>query len=89
MNKAGLIDAVSKVTSTKKEARAALEAALEAISKALKKKDAVTLSGFGTFAARKRKARIGRNPQTGEKLKISAKNVPIFRPGKALKEAVK
>jgi DNA-binding protein HU-beta len=62
---------------------------IETITKALKKKDVVTLVGFGTFAVRKRKARNGRNPQTGEKIKIKARTVPIFRPGKALKEAVK
>ena len=89
MNKTSLIDAVSKATSTKKEAKAAVEAMLEAIAKALKKKEDVTLMGFGTFAVKKRKARTGRNPQTGEKLKISAKNVPVFRPGKGLKEAVR
>ena len=89
MNKASLIDAVSKATSTKKEAKAAVEAMLEAIAKSLKKKEDVTLVGFGTFAVKKRKARTGRNPQTGEKLKISAKKVPVFRPGKGLKEAVR
>ena len=89
MNKASLIDAVSKATSTKKEARAAVEAAMETITKSLKKKESVTLVGFGTFAVRKRKARTGINPQTGKKIKISAKNVPVFRAGKALKEAVK
>ena len=89
MNKASLIDAVSKATSTKKEAKAAVEAMLETIAKSLKKKEDVTLVGFGTFAVKKRKARTGRNPQTGEKLKISAKKVPVFRPGKGLKEAVR
>ncbi len=88
MNKTALIDAVSKTTSTKKEARAVVDTVLETITKSLKKKEAVTLVGFGTFAVRKRKARTGRNPQTGEKLKISAKNIPVFKPGKALKEAV-
>ena len=89
MNKADLINAVSKATSTKKEAKAGVDAILDAITKALKKKEAVTLVGFGTFAVKKRNARTGRNPQTGQELKISAKNVPVFRPGKALKEAVK
>ena len=89
MNKADLIDAVSKVTSTKKEASAAVDCMVETITRALKKKDEVTMVGFGTFAVKKRKARNGRNPQTGEKIKIKAKTVPIFRPGKALKEAVK
>ena len=88
MNKADLVEAVSKVTSTKKEAGAAVEAILEAITRALKKKETVTLTGFGTFTVRKRKARTGRNPQTGEKIRISAKKVPVFRPGKALREAI-
>ncbi|RLA94667.1 MAG: DNA-binding protein [Deltaproteobacteria bacterium] len=89
MNKADLIEAVSAVTNTKKEASEAVNCVLETITKALKKKEEVTLVGFGTFTVRKRKARNGRNPQTGEKIKIKAKNVPVFRPGKALREAVK
>ena len=89
MNKSDLIEAVSKVTSTKKEAAAAVEAIIEAITKALKKKQTVTLPGFGTFTVVKRKARKGRNLQTGEEIKIPAKRVPVFRPGKGLREAVK
>jgi len=89
MNKSDLIEAVSKVTSTKKEAAAAVEAIIEAITKALKKKQTVTLPGFGTFTVVKRKPRKGRNPQTGEEIKIPAKRVPVFRPGKGLREAVK
>ncbi len=89
MSKSDLIEAVSKVTSTKKEAAAAVEAIIEAITKALKKKQTVTLPGFGTFTVVKRKARKGRNPQTGEEIKIPAKKVPVFRPGKGLREAVK
>ena len=89
MNKSDLIEAVSKVTSTKKEAAAAVEAIIEAITKALKKKQTVTLPGFGTFTVVKRKARKGRNPQTGEEIKIPAKKVPVFRPGKGLREAVR
>ena len=89
MNKADLIETISEVTNTKKEASEAVDCMIETITKALKKKDVVTLVGFGTFAVRKRKARNGRNPQTGEKIKIKARTVPIFRPGKALKEAVK
>jgi DNA-binding protein HU-beta len=89
MNKAQLIDEVAKVTCTKKEAEAALGAALAAIQKALKKGDAVTLVGFGTFGVNKRKARKGRNPKTGEAIKISAKKVPVFKAGKGLKDAVK
>ena len=89
MNKSDLIEAVSKVTCTKKEANAAVEAIIETITKALKKKQTVTLSSFGTFTVVKRKARKGRNPQTGEEIKIPAKKVPVFRPGKGLREAVK
>ena len=88
MNKGDLVNEVAKVTNTKKEAQAAVDCVLETITKALKKKDAVTLVGFGTFKVSKRKARTGRNPKTGEALKIKARNVPKFIAGKALKEAV-
>jgi len=88
MNKADLIEEVAKVTKTKKEASAAVECVINTITQALKKKEEVTLIGFGTFGLKKRKARNGRNPQTGEKIKIKAKTIPVFRPGKALKEAV-
>jgi DNA-binding protein HU-beta len=89
MNKAQLIDEVAKVTCTKKEAGLAIDATLAAIKKALKKGDAVGLVGFGTFGVKKRKAREGRNPQTGKVIKIAAKKVPVFKAGKALKNAVK
>jgi DNA-binding protein HU-beta len=89
MNKAQLIDEVAKVTCTKKEAELALGATLAAIKKALKKGESVTLVGFGTFGVSKRKARKGRNPQTGAVLKIAAKKVPVFRAGKGLKDVVK
>jgi len=89
MNKGELVNEVAAVVSTKKEAQAAVDCVFDAITKALKKKKAVTLVGFGTFKVDKRKARKGRNPQTGEEIKIKAKRVPKFVPGKALKEAVK
>ena len=89
MNKGELIDEVAKVTCTKKEAAEAVDATLAAIQKALKKGDAVTLVGFGTFDVKKRKARTGRNPQTGQEIKIAAKKVPVFKAGKGLKDAVK
>ena len=89
MNKAQLVEEVAKVTCSKKEAELALGATLTAIKKALKKGDAVTLVGFGTFRVSKRKARTGRNPQTGKAIKIAAKKVPIFKAGKGLKDAVK
>ena len=88
MNKKELINEVAKAMNTKKDAQAAVDCVFSAITKALKKKDTVTLVGFGTFKVSRRKARKGRNPQTGEKIKIKAKNVPKFLPGKALKDAV-
>jgi len=89
MNKGDLVNEVAKVVGTKKGAQGAVDCVLGSITKALKKKDTVTLVGFGTFKVDKRKARKGRNPQTGEEIKIKAKKVPKFIPGKALKDAVK
>ena len=88
MNKADLINEVANVVSTKKEAQAAVDCVLDSISQALKKGDVVTLVGFGTFKVVKRKARIGRNPQTGAEIKISASKAPKFVAGKGLKDAV-
>jgi DNA-binding protein HU-beta len=88
MNKGDLVNEVAKVVSTKREAQAAVDCVFQSITKALKKKDTVTLVGFGTFKVNKRKARKGRNPRTGEEIKIKAKRVPRFVPGKALKDAV-
>ncbi|UCB50594.1 MAG: HU family DNA-binding protein [Deltaproteobacteria bacterium] len=88
MNKEDLVNQVAKVMSTKKEAQAAVDCIFSSLTKALKKKDTVSLVGFGTFKVSKRKARKGRNPQTGEEIKIKAQNVPKFTPGKALKDAV-
>jgi len=89
MNKADLIEAVAKVVSTKKEAATAVDAVLDAIKGALKKGEVVTLVGFGTFKVAERKARTGRNPRTGEVIKIPKKKVPVFRAGSELKKAVK
>ena len=89
MNKAELINEVAKVTCSKKEAGLAIDATLAAIQKALKKGGTVQLIGFGTFGVTKRKARTGRNPQTGAAIKIAAKKVPVFKAGKGLKDAVK
>jgi nucleoid DNA-binding protein len=89
MNKGDLVNEVTKVTGTKKGAQAAVDCVFDSITKALKKKGTVTLVGFGTFKVNKTKARKGRNPQTGEEIKIKAKNVPKFVAGKALKDAVK
>ena len=88
MNKGDLVKEVAKVVNTKKEAQAAVDCVFSTITKALKKKDAVTLIGFGTFKVAQRKARKGRNPQTGAEIKIKAKKVVKFGPGKALKDAV-
>jgi DNA-binding protein HU-beta len=89
MNKADLVNEVAKVVSTKKEAQEAVDCVISSITKALKKGDAVTLVGFGTFKVTKRKARKGRNPRTGEEIKIKASKAPKFTAGKSLKEAVK
>lgn len=88
MNKGDLINEVARVLDTKKEAQAAVDCVFDTITKALKKKQTVTLVGFGTFKVNKTKARNGRNPQTGETIKIKAKNVAKFAAGKALKDAV-
>ncbi len=89
MNKGDLINEVANVVGTKKEAQAAVDCVISTISKALKKKDSVTLVGFGTFKSVARAARKGRNPQTGAEIDIPARNVPKFVPGKALKELIK
>jgi DNA-binding protein HU-beta len=89
MNKADLIDEVAKVVETKKAAGEAVDCVIDAITKVLKKKGKVTLVGFGTFSVSKRAARKGRNPRTGKEIKIPAKNVPKFTPGKELKAAVR
>jgi nucleoid DNA-binding protein len=88
MNKTELINEMAKNLSSKKEAESALDGLLAIITQSLKKGDKLTLSGFGTFKVSKRKARTGRNPRTGEKIKIKARKVPQFSPGKALKTAV-
>jgi len=85
MNKGDLVNEVANVVGTKKEAQAAVDCVFSSITKALKKGDAVTLVGFGTFKVTKRKARKGRNPQ----IKIKASKAPKFTAGKALKDAVK
>ena len=88
MNKSDLINKVAEVTETKKDAQAAVDCVLTTITEALEKGESVTLVGFGSFKTIKREAREGRNPQTGKKMKIKAKNVPKFVAGKKLKEAV-
>jgi DNA-binding protein HU-beta len=88
MNKGDLINEVAKVVSTKKEAHEAVDCVFSSITRALQKGDTVTLVGFGSFKVVERKARKGRNPQTGEEIDIKASNAPKFTPGQALKEAV-
>lgn len=89
MNKAELIDAVANSADLSKTAAGrAIDGAIAAITKALKKGDSVTLVGFGTFSVRKRAARTGRNPRTGEPIKIRAMKVPGFKAGKTLKDAI-
>ncbi len=89
MNKADLVAEVAKVVGSKRMAEKAISCMLDAVTKALKKGQGLTLVGFGTFSVSKRKARMGRNPQTGKEIKIPAKKVPKFSAGKALKNAVK
>ncbi|MEC9340609.1 MAG: HU family DNA-binding protein [Pseudomonadota bacterium] len=89
MNKAELIERIAASADlSKASASRALDAALEAITKDLKKGNSVTLVGFGTFSIGKRSARTGRNPRTGETIKIKASKTPRFKAGKALKDAV-
>lgn len=89
MNKVELIDAIAKETGlSKKDAGKLVDAIVTAVSKELKKKGKVQLVGFGTFETSKRAARKGKNPQTGEEIKIPAAVVPKFKAGKALKDAV-
>ena len=88
MNKGDLINEVAKVANTKKEAQEAVDCVFSSITKALKTGDTVSLVGFGTFKVVARKARKGRNPQTGEEIDIKASKAPKFTPGKSLKDAV-
>ena len=88
MNKSELIIEMAQSLNSKKDAESALNSLLDAISAALKKGDKVTLPGLGTFKVSKRKARTGRNPRTGEAVKIKAHNIPQFAPGKKLKDAI-
>jgi len=89
MNKAELIDAVAAAADIEKStASRAVQAVLDSIAGALKNGDQVVLVGFGTFAVKDRSARMGRNPKTGEEIKIAASRVPGFKAGKALKDAL-
>ena len=89
MNKMELIAAAAeKAGMTKKDADAAIRAMLEAIEEALVKGEKIQLMGFGTFEIRERPARQGKNPRTGEAVSIPAARVPVFKAGKALRDAV-
>jgi len=89
VNKSELVDLVAeKAEMSKKDSEKAVKAVLDSITDGLVKGDKVQLVGFGTFEVRSRKEREGRNPATGEKIKIKALKVPAFKPGKALKEKV-
>jgi len=89
MNKAELISAVAASAEvSKKDAEAVITAALETITAAMKEGEKVQLVGFGSFEVKKRAARIGRNPKTKESIEIPASVVPVFKAGKALKDAV-
>jgi DNA-binding protein HU-beta len=89
MNKAELVDAIAaKAEVTKKEADSVLSAMIDVVMEAVASNDKVTLVGFGTFEARQRQAREGRNPSTGQPIKIPATTVPAFSAGKGFKEMV-
>lgn len=89
MNKQELISAIAENANlTKKDAEAALTAFISAVEDALKKGDKVQLVGFGSFEVRERAARTGRNPQSGEEMKIEAAKVPAFKAGRGLKDLV-
>ncbi|AXA34239.1 MULTISPECIES: HU family DNA-binding protein [Francisella] len=89
MNKSELVSAIAKEADVTKEVAAkTLDATIASVTKALKNNDSVTLVGFGTFQVKERSARDGRNPKTGETIKIKASTVPSFKAGKGLKDAV-
>jgi len=89
VNKSELIDCIAdKADLSKADAGRALDAAVDCIVGALKSGDSVGVVGFGTFSVGHRAARMGRNPQTGQEIQIKASNVPKFKAGKALKDAV-
>ncbi len=89
MNKAELIDAVADAADISKAAAArSVDTVLEVITESLKSGNSVTLVGFGTFSSRRREARTGRNPRTGEPIQIKASNLAVFKAGKGLKDAL-
>lgn len=89
MNKQELVQAVAaKTEASRREAEKNVTAVFDAIQEALLAGDKVAIVGFGTFEVRERAARVGRNPQTGQEIRIAPTRVPAFRPGKVLKEAI-
>ncbi|MFH1859621.1 MAG: HU family DNA-binding protein [bacterium] len=88
MTKADLVNAVAETGLTRKQAGEAVNAVLDGIIEALQQGDKVQLIGFGSFSVKNREARVGRNPKTGDVLNIDARNIPVFKPGEALKAAV-
>ena len=89
MNKSELVAIMAeKASLSKKDAEGALNAFVDAVKDAVKKNDKVQLAGCGIFESRKREAREGKNPQTGEKIKIAACNSPAFKPGKGFKDYI-
>lgn len=90
MNRSEIVDAISSQTgATKADTNRLLTAFTQVVEKNIRKKDGVRIVGFGTFKVSKRKAKVVRNPQTGDEIKIQARTVPVFRPGKWLRESVK
>jgi DNA-binding protein HU-beta len=89
MNKSELVEAVASYTDlSKADATRAVDAVVASIAEALQRGDQVALVGFGTFSVKHRAARTGRNPQTGKTMDIAASNVPAFKAGKGLRDAV-
>src|SRR2546423_10875974 len=89
MTKADLVEEVSKVTElTRKDSEVIVDTLFDSVIKALKTGDKLEVRGFGSFRVRKRNARVGRNPKTGEKLEVPAKRVPYFKPSKELKDLI-
>ena len=90
MNKSELVARIAELSDlTKKDAEKALNSTIVAIQESLVQKEKVVLTGFGTFDVKRRKARVGHDPRTGEKIQIPAMNAPTFKAGKVLKEAVR
>ena len=89
MTKADLIDEISNLTDlTRKDSEVVIETIFESIVQSLRAGDKIEIRGFGSFRTRQRKARSGRNPKTGEKVAVAAKNVPFFKPSKELQDLV-